>query len=294
MRFSAGEALALCCAMVWAAALHAVEVSDDRGMAVRLDAPAARIVTLAPHLAEIVFAAGAGAKLVGVAHFSDFPGHAQRLPRVGDAARVDPESILLLKPDLVLAWKSGNQAGDIARLEALGLRVFVTEPVRLADVGRLIRAVGALAGSVLSAHEAAASFEREIAALRAQFSARPAVRVFYEIWHRPLLTVNGQHMISDVIALCGGINVFGAAPLLTPSVSLESVLAARPQAIVGGGSAAAERDFRARWHDYEFAELRGVEFVHVPPDEIQRATPRIAAGARVICDALERIRVNRR
>lgn len=288
MRSAARGVLVLGCTVAWAQWSHALE--DDRGKALRLNAPAARIVTLAPHLAEIVFAAGAGDKLAGVADFSDFPPAAQRLPRVGDAARVDPETILLLKPDLILGWKSGNQRGDIERLDALGLRVFVTEPLRLADIGRLIRSVGKLAGTAERAEEAATAFEREMASLRERFGKRPAVRVFYEIWHRPLLTVNGRHMISDVIGLCGGVNVFADAPLLTPAVSLESVLAARPQAIIGGGSAGSAADFAARWRAYRLAGLRDVVLVHVPPDEIQRATPRTVAGARILCEGLEKAR----
>ena len=274
--------------------VRAAQMADDRGIRVQLAAPAARIVTLAPHLAEVVFAAGAGEKLVGVARFSDFPAAAQRLPRVGDAARVDLERILLLRPDLVLAWKSGNQAGDVARLERLGLRVFVTEPSGLSDVPRLIRAVGMLAGTGSFAQEAAAAFEGQIATLRARFALRPALRVFYEIWHRPLLTVNGRHMISDVIGVCGGINVFADAPLLTPSVSLEAVLAARPDAIIGGGSGVTAQEFAAQWHRYHLVGLKNVEVTYVPPDEIQRATPRIAAGARAICEALEKARATRR
>jgi iron complex transport system substrate-binding protein len=261
---------------------------------VRLAAPAARIVTLAPHLAEIAFAAGAGEKLVGAVRFSDFPAAAQRLLRVGDAASIDVEGILLLQPDLVLAWKSGNRLDDVARLERLGLRVYVTEPLRLSDVPRLIRAVGALAGTTQSAQSAARAFERRIAALRAQFARRRPLRVFYEIWHRPLLTVNGGHMISDVIALCGGVNVFSDAPLLTPSVSLESVLAARPDAIVGGGSGVTAEEFMAQWRAHGIEALRDMPLIYITPDEIQRATPRIADGARAICDGLEQVRSKQR
>ena len=259
---------------------------------VRLAAPAERIVTLAPHLAELVFAAGAGDKLAGAVRFSAFPG-ARQVPRVGDAASIDVEGILLLQPDLVLAWKSGNRAGDVARLERLGLRVYVTEPLRLPDVPRLIRAVGALAGTTQPAQSAARAFESRIAALRAQFARRRPLRVFYEIWHRPLLTVNGSHMISDVIMLCGGINVFSDAPALTPSVSLESVLAEHPDAIVGGGSGVTAQEFMAHWRAHGIDALKEVPLIYVAPDEIQRATPRIADGARTICDGLEKIRSQR-
>ncbi len=259
----------------------------------QLAAPATRIVSLAPHLTEIAFAAGAGGKLIGVARYSDFPAAAQRLPQIGDGARVDLERILALKPDLVLAWKSGNQAGDITRLEELGFRVFVTEPRRLPDVPRLTRLIGALAGTMETAERMAGAFEREIEALRAHYGARPAVRVFYEIWHQPLLTVNGKHMISDVISLCGGVNVFADAPLLTPSVSLESVLAARPDVILGGSSAVHPTEFVAQWRRYSVERLKGLPVFYIASDEIQRQTPRIAQGAKAICEHLESVRRNR-
>jgi iron complex transport system substrate-binding protein len=292
-RRAAAFALGLGCAAAGTHALPETKLADDRGTIVRLPAPASRIVTLAPHLAEIVFASGAGEKLVGTARFSDFPMAAQRLPRVGDAARVDVERILLLQPDLVLAWKSGNQAGDVMRLERLGLRVFVTEPSGLSDVSRLIRAVGTLAGSERAAHQVASAFEDRIAMFRVQFGMRAPLRVFYEIWHRPLLTVNGHHMISDVINLCGGKNVFADAPLLTPSVSLEAVLAVRPDAIIGGGSGVTAQEFAAQWRAHGIAALNDVTVAYVAPDDIQRATPRIADGAKAICETLEQVRAKR-
>lgn len=293
LRRFARYTLLLCCTLLQSQTVRAIELQDDRGAAVHLAAPAARIVSLAPHLTEIAFAAGAGDKLVGVVRFSDFPAAARRVPQVGDGARVDLERILTLKPDLVLAWKSGNQAGDVVRLEQLGFRVFVTEPQRLPDIPRLTRLVGALAGTLDAAERVAGAFERGIEALRAQYRVRPPVRVFYEIWHKPLLTVNRNHMISDVISLCGGVNVFADAPLLTPSVSLESVLAARPEVIVGGSSAATAEGLAAQWRGYVVEGLRGLPVFYVAPDEIQRQTPRIAQGAKAICEALEKIRSRR-
>ena len=273
-------------------AAAAVSLADDRGRILVFAAPAQRIVTLAPHLAEIASAAGAGGRLVGVARFSDFPEAARRLPRVGDGSRIDLERILALKPDLILAWKSGNQVSDVARLEQLGFPVFVTEPARLADIPRLVRAVGILAGTERAAEQASDKFYNEINGLRKHYGGRPPLRVFYEIWHRPLLTINGNHIISDVIALCGGRNVFAGAPALTPQVSTEAVLAARPEVILGGGSAGGEKEFVADWQASAVEALRDLPRFYVDPDEIQRQTPRIVGGARAICEALEKIRTS--
>ena len=268
-----------------------IAVPDARGVTLRLAAPASRIIAIAPHLTEIAFAAGAGDKVIAVSAYSDYPPAARGLPQVGDGARVDIERILMLKPDLVLAWKSGNQASDVARLERLGIKVWVSESSRLADIPALLQHVAVLAGDAASGVRAAREFERGMARVRARYRARTATRapqrVFYEIWHQPLLTVNGRHIISDAIALCGGINVFAGLPVLTPSVSLEAVLAARPALVLGGGSAGGEAEFVQRWRTMPLAALRAIPARYIAPDSIQRQTPRIVDGVRHICAGLE-------
>ena len=287
-----GLALALCASFVAHAA--DVVVSDDRGRPMTLSVPAQRIVTMAPSIAELVYAAGAGERLVGVARFSDYPPAVKDIPQIGDASRVDLERVLSLKPDLVIAWKTGNQAADIERLEQLGFRVFVIEPATLDAIPRLLRVLGRLSGSEVAARNAADEFERGVAALREHYGTRIKVRVFYEIWHEPLMTVNGRHMINDVIQLCGGSNVFAGVTSLTPVVSLESVIAAQPEVVLGGSSAITPGEFTAQWRRYEsFVQLRNVRAMFVDPDSIQRQTPRILVGAQTVCEHLDSIR-NRR
>lgn len=283
----------LLAAAFFSPSLLAAQVKDDRGVVVDVPARASRIVALSPHLVEIVYAAGAGAKLAAVVRYSDFPPPARRLPQVGDAARFDVERIVVLKPDLVLGWRSGNPARELARIERLGFPLFVTEPRRIEDIPRIVRAVGALAGTGAAAEESAAVFEREVQELRRRYGARAAVRVFYEIWHRPLLTVNGQHIISDVIALCGGENVFADAPALTPTVSLEAVLAARPEVILGGSSAMHPGDLEKRWAAAPIDVLRDIPVRSIAPDVIQRQTPRMIEGARAVCAHLDEVRRKR-
>ena len=274
-----------------------LQVHDDRGKTLRLAVPATRMISIAPHLTEIAFAAGVGARLIAVSEYSDYPSEALRLPRVGDGARVDIERILTLKPDLVLAWKSGNQAGDIEKLERLGIPVWVSEPARLADISRLLRDVARLAGEPARGERAAGDFERDLQKLRQRDSGAPAqhaaLRVFYEIWHQPLLTVNGAHIISDAITLCGGKNVFAGVPVLTPAVSLESVLAARPDIVLGGGSANGEADFVARWRRMPLAALQAIPTRYIAPAGIQRQSPRILEGIRAICTHLDAARTRK-
>ena len=269
--------------------------TDDRGRTVTLPAPAQRIVALAPSITELAYAAGAGDRLVGVARYSDYPAAAKGIPQVGDASRIDLERVLSLKPDLVIGWKSGNQVADIERLETLGFKVYIVEPATLAAIPQLLRAVGSLAGTGAIAEGAAEEFERRATALRERYGARPKVRVFYEIWHTPLMTINGRHMINDGISLCGGSNVFAGLATLTPVVSLEGVIALQPEVVLGGSSATAPDAFAAQWRRYEgFAKLRNVKAMFVDPDYIQRQTPRILAGAQTVCEHLEQIRSNRR
>ncbi|MDB5925924.1 MAG: substrate-binding periplasmic transporter protein [Betaproteobacteria bacterium] len=271
----------------------AVQVKDDRAVVVNLPARPARIIALSPHLTEIVFAAGAGGQLAAVVRYSDYPEAARRLPQVGDASRIDLERVMALKPDLILGWQSGNPAGDLERLERLGFRVFVSEPRTLSDIARLVRTVGTFAGSTATANAAAAHFERDLAALRGRYSTQAPVRVFYEIWHRPLLTVNGAHLISDVIALCGGTNVFAGAAMLTPSVSIEAVLASRPEVIIGGSSAIRPHELASEWQRTRIAALREIPVRYVPADLIQRQTLRIAQGAALVCEYLAGVRAHR-
>jgi iron complex transport system substrate-binding protein len=272
-------------AVAVAASAHALQASDDRGVTISLERPAGRIVSLAPHLAEIAFAAGAGAKLAGVSSFSRRPAEAQRLPVVASHGRVDIERLVALRPDLVLAWRSGNSALQIARLERFGFQVFVTEVRSLADIPRLVRLVGALAGSAGVAEGRARQFERDIEGLRERYAGARRVAVFLEIWHRPMLTVNGAHLISDALRLCGGHNVFAAAKTLTPVVSREQVLDARPEAIVTGGFG---NEALQAWRGLEpVPAVRNRRIYAIDPDLLHGQGPHVLDGVRVLCDRLE-------
>jgi iron complex transport system substrate-binding protein len=281
------RALAAVLAMLAAAhATAAIEVRDERGVAVRLERPARRIVTLAPHLAEIAFAAGAGDRVVGVSNFSDFPAEARRLPVVFDWGRVDYERVLALRPDVVLAWRSGTPALQVDRLERLGLRVVVTETHRFADVAALIRLLGRIAGTEAQAEARARGFERDLDALRAEYAARPTLSVFLEIWHTPMITINGGHVFSEAIELCGGRNVFARARTATPLVSREQLLGARPDVVVTGSRA--ERD---AWRDLDTVPAVHANRVYaVDANDLHRPGPRLLDGARELCRALERAR----
>ncbi len=235
-------------------------------------------------------AAGAGGRLVGVVRFSDYPPELLRLPQVGDASGLDLERILALRPDVVLAWRSGNRPADISRLEALGVKTFVTEPTALRDVVRILRAIGVLAGSEATARDAAENFEQGFARLSRLVRAEPPIRVFVQIWDQPLMTVNGEHLISDVLRVCGGHNVFADLPSLAGSVSMEDVIAARPQVIIETGlpTRADPAHIWARVPGVDAVSAGRIHRLH--PDLITRASPRLLEGARAVCGWLEAAR----
>ncbi len=271
-----------------------IVIPDDTGAAVRLPAPARRIVSLAPHATELLFAAGAGGRLVGAVEYSDYPEAAKRVPRVGGYSNPDLERIVALKPDLVLVWQSGNAAATVSRLQALGLTVYQSQPDRLDDIPASIEKLGRLAGSETEARRAAAAFRQRLVALRKQYSPRQAVPMFYQAWHQPLLTVGGSQIISDVIRLCGGENIFAGLAAKAPSVSMEAVLAADPEAIVASGmgrdTPIGLDDWR-RWTRMK-AVARGNLFP-ISADLMQRPTPRLLDGAEQLCRHLETARGRR-
>ena len=282
---------ALLFALIAVPAAADIRVTDDAGRTVVLAAPAQRIVSLAPHVTELLYAAGAGAKVVGVVQYSDYPEAAKALPRVGGYTAVDMEAVVALKPDLVIAWKSGNRNQQYDRLEKLGIPVFVNEPRSLDDVARSLETFGRLAATSTEAGVAAAAFRARRDALAARYAQRPPVEVFYQIWNKPLMTINGKHLISDVMALCGGHNVFAELPILAPTVTEEAVLAAAPQVIVASGMGDSRPEWLDSWRRWTTlpAVVRDNLFF-IPPELLQRHTPRILDGATRLCEQLEQAR----
>jgi iron complex transport system substrate-binding protein len=273
-----------------------VEATDATGARVALAAPARRIVSLAPHATELLFAAGAGGSVVGVLDPADWPPEAARLPRVGDPNGLDLERILALRPDLAVAWPYLAPA-QIERLRELGIAVFVSDPRRPEEIATDIERLGRLAGSDSVAAHAAAKFRARLAALEEREAQRPGAKlpVFYEIWNKPLYTVGGRHLISAALDLCGGRNVFASVPLPALEVSVEAVLAAAPAAIVAGTDRAvrpAWLDEWNRWRDLS-AVAHGNLFV-VDADLLHRAGPRFVDGLVQLCAALDAARTNLR
>jgi len=268
----------------------AITISDDAGRQVMLARPARRIVSLAPFITELLFSAGAGDAVVGATEFSDYPEAARSITRVGGGTGLDLEAILALQPDLVVAWQSGNPAGQVERLRSLGMTVFMSEPRQLMDVPDTLLRLGRLAGTETAANASADSFTLRYHQLQQRYAERPVVSVFYQIWGQPLMTLNGEHLFSDVVRLCGGRNVFDDLPALAPQVDIEAVLAVDPEVIV---VAADDKDssLLATWE--RWPSLSAVAHGHVyavARERLVRHSPRILEGAEDLCAILENVR----
>lgn len=285
-RYTLASCVLLLCALP-VEAFATVIVRDDTGSDIRLATPAKRIVTLAPSQAELVVAAGGGDRIVGVSSFSDDPALAPTLPVVAAAGRVDLERVLQLRPDLIVAWHSGNRARDVERLRQLGLTVFVTEPRRLGDIARLVRVLGKALGTDAAAERAAQAFDAAITS--AHEPGRKPVRTFVALWHQPLITVNDTHLIADVMRTCGAHNVFADLPLLAPRVSAEQLLAANPQLIIASGATVEQAHIIEAFAGFQRVDaVRDGRVIVIDPTLFQRQSPRLAAGLQAICAAVAR------
>jgi iron complex transport system substrate-binding protein len=276
------------------AARAGIAVRDDSGAEVRLKEPARRIVSLAPHITEILFAAGAGDRVVGTVDYSDYPEPAKRIARIGSYTDLDLETILALKPDLVIGWQSGNSQSHLETLRRLDIALFLSEPGRLEDVAQNLEQFGELAGTSSVAGPAAAAFRARLEDLRRHYSGRPRVRTFYQIWAEPLQTVGGSQIIGSAIRLCGGVNIFGQLSAIAPVVSIEAVLAADPEAIVASGTGESRPDWLDAWRRWpRLTAAARDNLFFIPPDLIQRHTPRLLDGAERLCRDLETARQRR-
>jgi iron complex transport system substrate-binding protein len=283
------------CSIVATGAFQAAEaeivVHDDAGFEVRLEQPARRIVSLAPHITELLFEIGAGDAVIGAEPYSDYPAAAKDIPRMGGLSGIDIEAIVAAKPDLVIVWLSGTSRAQIELLTRLKIPVFRSEPHVLEDVTATLTRFGALTGHVDEAKADVARFAARDATLQATYSRRPPVRVFYQVWNKPLMTVGGPQLTTQVIALCGGRNVFASLPALAPLVDVEAVIAADPQLIVTTSTQADHAAEIAQWSGWSgVSAVRERRYLFLDPAIISRHTSRILIGAEALCRAIDAAR----
>ncbi len=282
---------ALALALALTAAQAAVSVVDDEGRRVTVTAPPRRIVSLAPHATELLFALDVGPRVVGASAASDWPSAARSVPRIGDARAIDLERIVALGPDLVVTWPYTAPA-QVARLRARGIPVFVLDATTLDALPSQIARLGRLLGVSRHAETLATARQAQLEALRTRYRDAPRVVVFYQVWNDPLYTIGGTHLISQAIALCGGVNAFAAQSLPAPVVGIEAVLSAQPQAIIAGTDGGVRPPWLDDWRRWPTlpAAVHG-ELHTVDADLLHRAGPRFIDGVESLCTTIDGVRV---
>jgi len=268
----------------------AIELTQADGTRLILEQPASTVVTLAPHLTELAFAAGAGSRLVATVEYSEFPPEAASLPRIGDAFRLDLEQILSMKPDLVVAWQSGNPRPAISRLSALGLKTWIVEIRYPGEIATTLEQFGQATGNLDIARRTAAQVRLRLQMLSERYAGRAPVTYFYQVSGNPLFTINGEHLIARSLAICGGVNIFHDASGLAPQVSHEAVIAADPSALVAPKEPG-QRDPLEKWRDWpRMRAVKSGTLILLPADEISRATPRMLDALATGCSQLDLVR----
>ncbi len=268
-----------------------IEVIDDSGDRIRLTSPARRIISLAPNLTELLFAAGAGTKIVGTVRHSDYPADAGNITLIGDSFNLDIEAIITLQPDLILLWQSGTGEAAWRKLKDLGFTVYRSEPDTLEKIASTLERLGQLADTASVATASSRDLRAQIDQLRNTYSQKQKIRVFYQFWDRPVYTVNGQHLISHIIELCGGQNIYVELGPLTPQINPESVLERNPEVIIASGvddTPPAWLDDWKRWPTLSASQHEHIYYI--PPDYLQRHTPRVITGARRMCEYIDQAR----
>jgi iron complex transport system substrate-binding protein len=277
-----------------AAAQAAVSVVDDAGRRVTVQQPARRVISMAPHATELLFAAGGGARVVGAMNYSDYPEAAKKIPLVGSNSVIDMERVLALKPDLIVVWHTGNTARQIAQLESLGVPVFHSEPRTLGQVADNIERLGQLLGTGPAAKAAAGALRARLEGLEARYARRSPVTVFYQIWDQPLYTLNDAQIASDAIRICGGRNVFGGLKVVAPEVGIEAVLKADPEAIMAGKRHDPANPGLKLWEPYRsMTAVKRGNLLTVDGELLTRPGPRVVDGAAQLCEAFEAVRQRR-
>jgi len=276
-------------AMACGAAGAQISVRDDLGRSVQLKKKPERIVTLAPFLTELVYAAGAGDRVVAVSKMSDFPPEARTVAQVGTGAEFSLAQLAAFKPDLVLAWRDGIRRDDIERISAFGATVFAASARTLDDVPRLLRVIGVMTGNDVTT--AVAEYESKVDKLKHDNAGKTRVAAFLELWNRPLTTISGTHFMTEALDICRADNVFRDLAGSAPQVTIDELYEKDPYVIVGAGSATNEDEFRSNWTVRQgLKAVKDNRLVFIDTDTFQRPTPRTPDGIAQLCSALDKVR----
>ena len=238
-----------------------------------------RILALAPHICEILYAIDAGQDVVGVVSYCDYPKAALKLPRVGAYNRINVEAAMALKPTLAIVMNT--QTPGIKQLETLGVRIVQSYPQKVDEVITDIRRLGKLTGHQQQATTLANHLQQRLDILHKQ---PKKTSVFYEIWAEPLLTAGKNTFIDDVLTQLGLHNVFGDVALEAPRVNVEAVITANPQIIIIPSEKRNIKTRTAFWHKWLGEDI---QVITVNPDLVHRPGPRLLDGMEYLQEQLD-------
>jgi len=250
-----------------------------------------RVISLAPHITEMLFSAGAGDKVVGVVDYSDFPQAALEIESVGSYHAINIEKIVQLNPDLIIAWKTGNRIKDIDKIQQLGFKVSYSEPYKLSDIPKEIRKFGQRLQTQKVANQVANRLKTKLNSLQQTYYSKPKVTAFYQIWNAPMMTINGQQFISQAMNICGAKNIFSDLPILAAEVSIESVISKNPDIILLGGEKSVQQAWLTDWQKWK--NIKAIKNQHVyllNADTFQRPTERLIEGIEGLCKKIDKVR----
>ena len=265
----------------------AVTVTDDTARAVTLPKVPTRIVSLAPGATEMLFAAGAGQKLIATVEYSDEPAAARKVPRIGDVVAIDMEKLLALRPEVAVVWPGGGNPAQIEEIGRMGIPLYRQQVNTLADLPQSLRRLGALAGTELAAGQAASELESRLAKLARVYGNGKHPTVLLEVWNHPIYTIGGTHLMSDALKVCGARNVFGDLRDLGPAVDVEAVVARNPDIIIAAAPPGIGTDWLEDWR--RFGSLRAVRRGNLIAFEDQRLTrlgPSVVDATEELCKVL--------
>ncbi|MEP1446521.1 MAG: cobalamin-binding protein [Paraglaciecola sp.] len=250
-----------------------------------------RIIALAPHIVESLYAIGAGQQIIGTTAYADYPSAAKDILQVGNYARLQIEKIIQLQPDVIIAWKTGNPTDDLARLESHQLKIIYSNPQTLEDVGKELIMLGKLTGREKVANKLSDRYLNELSNIRQRYAKLEQIKVFYELWSRPLRTVANNAWPQQQIELCGASNPFAKAQDDYPSVGLEQVLVTLPQVIIQPKQTNADNPDGLNWSQWQHIPAAKNNFIlHPNADKVHRMTTRMLDEVVILCEQIDKAR----
>ncbi|MDN3406190.1 MULTISPECIES: cobalamin-binding protein [unclassified Pseudoalteromonas] len=247
-----------------------------------------RIVALAPHIVENLYAIGAGDLIVGTLDYADYPKEATKIERIGGYNGISIEKLLMLKPDMVIAWKSGNQAEDLAQIKRLGIELYLSDPSSIEGVASEILKLGQITGHIEQSKQVAETFTAKLNAIKVTQKDKTTLTGFYQLWPEPMMTVSKNTWINQLIETCQVTNVFANSDTDYPQISIENVIVTKPQVIIIPDEKSKRVMPTVNWQQWpEIPAVKYEQFISVNADLLHRFTPRMLDGLAQMCDKVD-------